>query len=316
MTIKVSDRIKLAVKHDGVEETRVKVGDVEIGGDRIVVIAGPCSVESREQLLETAREIGPAGASMIRGGAFKPRTLPYSFQGLGEEGLKILAEARDMYGLPVVTEVMSPDEVDLVEKYADVLQIGARNVQNFPLLKRVGRSRKPVLLKRGLSSTVEEWLGAAEYILHGGNENVILCERGLRSFGKITRFTLDLAIVPLLKEVSHLPVIVDPSHGTGQRSLVSPMARAAVAAGADGLIVEVHPRPEEAKSDGAQSLTPDGFRVLMKELRPVVEAMERTLREVNDEIAAISIMSKTTISTLKVLAASMNASLQARRYSG
>ncbi len=277
MTIKVSDRIKLAVKHDGVEETRVKVGDVEIGGDRIVVIAGPCSVESREQLLETAREIGPAGASMIRGGAFKPRTLPYSFQGLGEEGLKILAEARDMYGLPVVTEVMSPDEVGLVEKYADVLQIGARNVQNFPLLKRVGRSRKPVLLKRGLSSTVEEWLGAAEYILHGGNEDVILCERGLRSFGKITRFTLDLAIVPLLKEVSHLPVVVDPSHGTGQRSLVSPMARAAVAAGADGLIVEVHPRPEEAKSDGAQSLTPDGFRVLMKELRPVVEAMERTL---------------------------------------
>ena len=277
MTIKVSDRIKLAVKHDGVEETRVKVGDVEIGGDRIVVIAGPCSVESREQLLETAREIGPAGASMIRGGAFKPRTLPYSFQGLGEEGLKILAEARDMYGLPVVTEVMSPDEVDLVEKYADVLQIGARNVQNFALLKRVGRSRKPVLLKRGMSSTVEEWLGAAEYILHGGNEDVILCERGLRSFGKITRFTLDLAIVPLLKEVSHLPVIVDPSHGTGQRSLVSPMARAAVAAGADGLIVEVHPRPEEAKSDGAQSLTPDGFRVLMKELRPVVEAMERTL---------------------------------------
>ena len=277
MTIKVSDRIKLAVKHDGVEETRVKVGDVEIGGDRIVVIAGPCSVESREQLLETAREIRPAGASMIRGGAFKPRTLPYSFQGLGEEGLKILAEARDMYGLPVVTEVMSPDEVDLVEKYADVLQIGARNVQNFALLKRVGRSRKPVLLKRGMSSTVEEWLGAAEYILHGGNEDVILCERGLRSFGKITRFTLDLAIVPLLKEVSHLPVIVDPSHGTGQRSLVSPMARAAVAAGADGLIVEVHPRPEEAKSDGAQSLTPDGFRTLMKELRPVVEAMERTL---------------------------------------
>jgi 3-deoxy-7-phosphoheptulonate synthase len=277
VTIKVSDRIKLAVKHDGVEETRVKVGDVEIGGDRIVVIAGPCSVESREQLLETAREIGPAGASMIRGGAFKPRTLPYSFQGLGEEGLKILAEARDMYGLPVVTEVMSPDEVGLVEKYADVLQIGARNVQNFPLLKRVGRSRKPVLLKRGLSSTVEEWLGAAEYILYGGNEDVILCERGLRSFGKITRFTLDLAIVPLLKEVSHLPVIVDPSHGTGLRSLVSPMARAAVAAGVDGLIVEVHPRPEEAKSDGAQSLTPDDFRVLMKELRPVVEAMERTL---------------------------------------
>lgn len=277
MTIKVSDRIKLAVKHDGVEETRVKVGDIEVGGDRIVVIAGPCSVESREQLLETAREIGPAGASMIRGGAFKPRTLPYSFQGLGEEGLKILAEARDMYGLPVVTEVMSPDEVGLVEKYADVLQIGARNVQNFSLLKRVGRSRKPVLLKRGLSSTVEEWLGAAEYILHGGNEEVILCERGLRSFGKITRFTLDLSVVPLLKEVSHLPIVVDPSHGTGQRSLVSSMARAAIAAGADGLIVEVHPRPEEAKSDGAQSLTPDGFRTMMKELRPVVEAMDRTL---------------------------------------
>lgn len=277
MTIEVSRRIKLAVKSEERQKTRVKVGDVEIGGKKIAVIAGPCSVESREQLMEAAREVKAAGASMLRGGAFKPRTLPYSFQGLGEEGLKILAEAREEYGLPIVTEVMSPEKVGLVEKYADVLQIGARNIQNYPLLKRVGKAEKPVLLKRGLASTIEEWLSAAEYILDGGNENVILCERGIRAYQKLTRFTLDITAVPLLKEVSHLPVVVDPSHGTGYRSLVAPMARAAVAAGADGLLIEVHPRPEEAKSDGAQSLTPEGFRSLMRGLSPVAEAMERTL---------------------------------------
>jgi len=277
MTIEVSRRIKLAVKSEERQKTRVKVGDVEIGGKKIAVIAGPCSVESMEQLMEAAREVKAAGASMLRGGAFKPRTLPYSFQGLGEEGLKILAEAREEYGLPIVTEVMSPENVGLVEKYADVLQIGARNIQNYPLLKRVGKAEKPVLLKRGLASTIEEWLSAAEYILDGGNENVILCERGIRAYQKLTRFTLDITAVPLLKEVSHLPVVVDPSHGTGYRSLVAPMARAAVAAGADGLLIEVHPRPEEAKSDGAQSLTPEGFRSLMRGLTPVVEAMERTL---------------------------------------
>jgi 3-deoxy-7-phosphoheptulonate synthase len=214
---------------------------------------------------------------MIRGGAFKPRTLPYSFQGLEEEGLKILAEARDVTGLPVVTEVVAPGDVGLVESYADVLQIGARNMQNYPLLKRVGKARKPVLLKRGLSATIEEWLGAAEYILAGGNANVVLCERGIRSYGKLTRFTLDLAAVPILKEVSHLPVVVDPSHSTGIRSLVIPMSKAAVAAGADGLIVEVHSNPEEALCDGAQSLRPEDFKALMGELGPLASSVGRRL---------------------------------------
>jgi 3-deoxy-7-phosphoheptulonate synthase len=227
--------------------------------------------------MEAARAVKAAGASMLRGGAFKPRTLPYSFQGLGVEGLKILAEAREETGLPVVTEVMAPEEVGVVEEYADVLQIGARNVQNYPLLKRVGQARKPVLLKRGMASTIEEWLSAAEYVLHGGNPDVILCERGIRSYGKLTRFTLDLAAVPLLKEVSHLPVVVDPSHGTGIRSLVKPMSKAAVAAGADGLIVEVHPNPEEAMSDGAQSLRPEDFKTLMGELGPVARSVGRRL---------------------------------------
>jgi 3-deoxy-7-phosphoheptulonate synthase len=277
VTIIVSNRIKLAVKRAGREATLVLVGDTVVGGERITVIAGPCSVESREQLLETARSVRSSGASMLRGGAFKPRTLPYSFQGLGVEGLELLAEARDETGLPVVTEVMAPADVEIVESYSDVLQIGARNMQNYPLLKRVGEAGKPVLLKRGLSSTIEEWLGAAEYVLHGGNRDVILCERGIRTFEKLTRFTLDLAAVPLLKEVSHLPVVVDPSHGTGQRSLVSPMARAAVAAGADGLLVEVHPKPDEAKSDGAQSLRPPEFSSLMEGLRPVARAVGRSL---------------------------------------
>jgi 3-deoxy-7-phosphoheptulonate synthase len=275
MTIKISSRIKLAANRG--EKTIVQVGDVSIGAEKVAVIAGPCSVESREQMLEVARSVKASGAVMIRGGAFKPRTLPYSFQGLGVEGLKILAEAREETGLPVVTEVMSPEDVGIVEEYADVLQIGARNVQNYPLLKRVGEASKPVLLKRGLSSTVEEWLSAAEYVLAGGNEDVILCERGIRSYQKLTRFTLDLSAVPLLKEVSPLPVVVDPSHGTGVRSLVSPMAKAAVAAGADGLLIEVHANPEEAKSDGPQSLRPEEFRELMKGLDPVARAVGRSL---------------------------------------
>jgi 3-deoxy-7-phosphoheptulonate synthase len=253
------------------------VGDICIGEEKVAVIAGPCSVESREQMLEVARSVKASGAAMIRGGAFKPRTLPYSFQGLGVEGLKILAEAREETGLPVVTEVMSPEDVGIVEEYADILQIGARNVQNYPLLKRVGKAKKPVLLKRGLSSTIEEWLSAAEYVLAGGNEEVILCERGIRTYQKLTRFTLDLSAVPLLKEVSPLPVVVDPSHGTGVRSLISPMAKAAVAAGADGLLIEVHPNPEMAKSDGAQSLRPNEFRQLMKSLDPVAQAVGRSL---------------------------------------
>ena len=275
MSIKISSRIKLAANRG--EKTIVQVGDVSIGAEKVAVIAGPCSVESREQMLEVARSVKASGAAMIRGGAFKPRTLPYSFQGLGVEGLKILAEAREETGLPVVTEVMSPENVGIVEEYADILQIGTRNMQNYPLLKRVGKASKPVLLKRGLSSTVEEWLSAAEYVLAGGNEEVILCERGIRTYQKLTRFTLDLSAVPLLKEVSPLPVVVDPSHGTGVRSLVSPMAKAAVAAGADGLLIEVHPTPEEAKSDGPQSLRPKEFRELMKGLDPVARAVGRSL---------------------------------------
>ena len=275
MSIKISSRIKLAANRG--DKTIVQVGDVSIGAEKVTVIAGPCSVESREQMLEVARSVKASGAAMIRGGAFKPRTLPYSFQGLGVEGLKILAEAREETGLPVVTEVISPESVGIVEEYADVLQIGARNMQNYPLLKRVGEASKPVLLKRGLSSTIEEWLGAAEYVLAGGNEEVVLCERGIRTYQKLTRFTLDLSAVPLLKEVSPLPVVVDPSHGTGIRSLISPMAKAAVAAGADGLLIEVHPNPEEAKCDGPQSLRPKEFRELMIGLDPVAQAVGRSL---------------------------------------
>ena len=277
MTFKINPEIKLAIKREDVESTKVKVRDVLVGGEKIVVIAGPCSVESREQLLSVARSVKASGASMLRGGAFKPRTLPYSFQGLGLDGLKLLAEARQETGLPVVTEVMAPEDVAVVEEYADVLQIGARNMQNFPLLKRVGEASRPVMLKRGISATIEEWLSSAEYILAEGNEDVIMCERGIRTFEKLTRFTLDLTAVPLLKELSHLPVIVDPSHGTGVRALVMPMAKASVAAGADGLLVEVHPRPEEAKSDGEQSLRPNEFQSLIEDLRPLALAVGRTL---------------------------------------
>ena len=270
-------RLRLSVRGDGQEPRVVEVGDLEIGSKLFVVVAGPCSVEGRKQILEAAREVKRAGAHMLRGGAFKPRTSPYSFQGLGVEGLKLLAEAREETGLPVVTEVMSPEHVSLVSEYADVLQVGARNMQNFPLLREVGRCRRPVLLKRGLWATVEEWLCAAEYVMLEGNRDVILCERGIRTFERATRNTLDLSAVALLKRISPLPVIVDPSHGTGVRELVPAMAKASAAAGADGVMVEIHPNPGQALSDGPQSLRPEEFRRLMEELKPVVEAVGRRL---------------------------------------
>ncbi len=245
----------------------VKVGGVEIGNSQFVVMAGPCSVETREQILLSAEQVKKAGAHILRGGAFKPRTSPYSFQGLEEEGLKLLAEAREKTGMPFVTEVISPGDVKLIEEYSDMFQIGARNMQNFALLKEVGKSAKPVLLKRGMSCTYKELLMSAEYIMSQGNYNVVLCERGIRTFEDYTRNTFDLAAVPALKELSHLPVVVDPSHGTGVRSLIPPMAKAAIPAGADGLIIEVHPNPEKAFSDGAQSLTPEQFTKLMNDLQ-------------------------------------------------
>jgi 3-deoxy-7-phosphoheptulonate synthase len=267
--LEVSQKIRLARKN-GHGVVKIKVGNTIIGSDQIAVMAGPCSVESLEQILETAHAVKAAGGHILRGGAFKPRTLPYSFQGLGEEGLKILDEARSETGLPIITEVMSSEDVELVESYADILQIGSRNMQNFPLLKRVGRAEKPVMLKRGMSATVEEWLGCAEYILNEGNGDVILCERGIRTYETITRNTLDVSAVPVIKQLSDLPVVVDPSHGTGIRSLVTPMAKAAIAAGADGLMIEVHPHPEKALSDGDQSLHPHEFAELMLEIAPIV----------------------------------------------
>jgi len=259
------------------DKTEIHVGDVTFGADQFVVIAGPCSVESRPQLLETAKAVRAAGATVLRGGAYKPRTSPYDFQGLEEEGLELLSEAREATGLQVCTEVMTPEQVELVARYADILQIGARNMQNFALLKRVGKSTKPVLLKRGLSATIKEFLMSAEYILSQGNPKVILCERGIRTFETMTRNTLDISAVPLLNELSHLPVVVDPSHATGKRSLVGPMAKSAVAAGADGIIVEVHPNPEEAWSDGAQSLTFVEFKNLMAGVVKYLPLEERHL---------------------------------------
>jgi 3-deoxy-7-phosphoheptulonate synthase len=240
-------------------------------------MAGPCSVESRPQLLEAAEKVKAAGAHVLRGGAFKPRTSPYAFQGLEDEGLKLLAEAKRETGLPIVTEVMEPDKVDIVAEHADILQVGARNVQNFPLLRRVGDAGKPVLLKRGMATTIQEWLLSAEYVLARGNPNVILCERGIRTFEASTRFTLDLNAVPAVKKLSHLPVLVDPSHGTGHWEFVESMALAGIAAGADGLIIEVHPRPEEALSDGPQSLKPERFAALMQRMRKIAGAMDRDL---------------------------------------
>jgi 3-deoxy-7-phosphoheptulonate synthase len=268
---------KLASREYKKENTRIQVRGVEIGGSKIPVMAGPCAVENRTVLTSIAERVKAAGAAILRGGAYKPRTSPYSFQGLGEEGLKYLAEARGKTGLPIVTEIMDPRDLDVVVEYADIIQIGARNMQNFRLLLEVGSARKPVLLKRGLSSTIKEWLMSAEYIMSRGNENVLLCERGIRTFETATRNTLDLSAVPVLKQLTHLPVVVDPSHGVGKRDLVGPMAKAAIAAGADALIIEVHTNPEEAVSDGEQSLRPDEFERLMKELRPIASAVGREI---------------------------------------
>jgi 3-deoxy-7-phosphoheptulonate synthase len=273
--IRVTKPHKLTNREMKPDDTIVEIAGVEVGGPDIVVIAGPCSVESREQLLSVATGLKSRGAHMLRGGAFKPRTSPYAFQGLGKEGLEILAEAREQTGLPIVSELLATDEMELIEQYVDVIQIGARNMHNYPLLRRVGQSRKPVFLKRGLSATLEEWLLAAEYVMSGGNRNVILCERGIRTFSDHCRFTLDLSIVPRLKKLTHLPVMVDPSHATGQRDLVIPMARAAIAAGADGVMVEVHDEPERALSDGAQALTLAMFDELMEELRIITPAVRR-----------------------------------------
>ncbi|MFZ5597691.1 MAG: 3-deoxy-7-phosphoheptulonate synthase [Bacillota bacterium] len=270
---------KLASRNFKSQDTVIKVGDLEIGGDTIQVMAGPCAVESKEQLFEAAYRVKEAGATILRGGAFKPRTSPYSFQGLEEKGLEMLAEAREATGLYIVTEVMDPRTLPLVAQYADIIQIGARNMQNFFLLKEVANYNKPVLLKRGLSATIEEWLMAAEYIISGGNPNVILCERGTRSFETYTRNSLDLTSVPVLKHLSHLPVVVDPSHAIGKWRYIQPMARASIAAGADGLIIEVHPNPAEALCDGPQSLTPENFSVLMDDVRKISKLMNRNIAD-------------------------------------
>ncbi len=273
----VQQPFKLASREIRPEPSEVRVNGVTVGGTRLVVMAGPCSVESETQVFEVAEAVRQAGASILRGGAYKPRTSPYAFQGLKEQGLKLLREAKKRTGLPVVTEVLETESVELVAEYADILQIGARNIQNFTLLRRVGEMGKPVLLKRGMATSIQEFLLSAEYILSAGNPSVILCERGIRTFETATRFTLDLNAVPVIKKLSHLPVVVDPSHGTGHWDLVAPMAKGAVACGADGLIIEVHPNPEEALSDGPQSLKPARFAQLMRELRPVAEAVGRTL---------------------------------------
>lgn len=259
------------------ENTIVNINGVKVGGKKIIVMAGPCSVETRELLIQIAKSVKKSGAAVLRGGAFKPRTSPYSFQGLGEEGLKYLKEARVKTGLPVITEIMDVRDLPLIEKYADVLQVGARNMQNFNLLKEIGFSKKPILLKRGMSSTIKELLMSAEYILANGNFNVMLCERGIRTFEEETRFTLDLSAIPALKKLTHLPVIIDPSHGTGKWGYVSSMAKAAIAAGADGLLIEVHPKPEEAFSDGIQSLLPENFDKMMKELKNIAKVIGREI---------------------------------------
>ena len=275
--IRVSHPYKLVSREVKPEDTVVHVGHVAIGGPHLVVIGGPCAVESREQTLTVARGIRDAGGHLLRGGAFKPRTSPYSFQGLGEEGLRILAEARAETGLPIVTEAVDMESLDLVEKYADVIQIGARNMQNFSLLKRAGKARKPILLKRGMSATLEEFLMSAEYVVSQGNYDVILCERGVRTFSDYSRNTLDLTVVPAVKQLSHLPILVDPSHGTGRRDKVAPLSRAAVAVGADGVLIEVHHDPDRALSDGPQSVRPETFGELVKDLRRVAAAVGREL---------------------------------------
>ncbi len=276
--ISILKEYKLASREFRPSDTIINVGKIQIGGKNLTIIAGPCSIESKQQLLKTAGAIQAAGAKILRGGAFKPRTSPYSFDGLGFEGLQILREAKRKFNIPVITEVLSPEEVDGVLEIADILQIGTRNMFNYRLLQKVGRVRKPVLLKRAFSATISEFLSCTEYILKGGNNEVILCERGIRTFDThFTRNTLDLSAVPVLKKETHLPVFVDPSHGTGRRDLILPMSKAAIAAGADGLIIEVHPKPEEALSDGLQSLTIEMFTSFMEEIKPVVRAMDKKL---------------------------------------
>lgn len=268
---------RLASREFHPENTIIDVGGVKIGGEKLVVMAGPCAVENRKQIITTAKIVKKTGVEILRGGAFKPRTSPYDFQGLGEDGLKLLAEARKLTGLKIVTEVMETEDVALVARYADIFQIGARNMQNFKLLKAVGKIDKPILLKRGMSATLKEFLMSAEYIMSEGNHKVILCERGIRTFVEYTRNTLDLSIVPAIKKLSHLPVIVDPSHGTGEYEFVMPMSKAAIACGADGLMIEVHPNPEEAASDGYQSLMPKRFENLMREIKPIAKAVKRDM---------------------------------------
>ncbi|MBR6712613.1 MAG: 3-deoxy-7-phosphoheptulonate synthase [Selenomonadaceae bacterium] len=276
-TVRITEKYKLVSRDFHPEDTIIDAGGVKIGGDEIIVMAGPCAVESLEQLREAASAVKACGAKFLRGGAFKPRTSPYDFQGLGEEGLNLLRKVADEFNLRVVTEIVDKDDISLFCKYADILQVGARNMQNFQMLKALGKCSKPVMLKRGLSATISEWLNAAEYIMSGGNEQVIFCERGIRTYETFTRNTLDLSAVAAVKELSHLPIIVDPSHGTGRWKMVAPMARAAIAAGADGLIIEVHPNPEKALSDGDQSLTPEAFKDLMSSLGGIAKVMGRSL---------------------------------------
>lgn len=276
-TVSITEKYKLVSRDFKKEDSIIDVNGVKIGGGHLAIMSGPCAVESKEQLLEAAKAVKACGAQFLRGGAFKPRTSPYDFQGLAEEGLKMLREVADEVGLNVVTEIVNINDLDMICKYADMLQIGARNMQNFQLLKEVGHTNKPVLLKRGLSATISEWLNAAEYIASGGNYNIVLCERGIRTYETFTRNTLDLSAVAAVKELSHLPIIVDPSHGTGRWQMVRPMARAAIAAGADGLMIEVHPHPEVALSDGDQSLKPDNFAVVMQEVRQIAQMMGKTL---------------------------------------
>ncbi len=275
--LRISEPYKLASRAFKPAGTIVNVGEVRVGGDEVVVMAGPCSAETEPQVFQTAAAVRRAGAKVLRGGAFKPRSSPYSFQGLGEEGLRMLRSAANEQNLKLVSEVMDTSQIDLVDRYADILQVGARNMQNFSLLRELGHLRKPVLLKRGISATIEEWLLSAEYLLAGGNDHVVLCERGIRTFETYTRNTMDVSAIPAIERLSHLPIIVDPSHGTGRRDKVAPMARAAVAAGADGLLIEVHVDPDRALSDGAQSLFPAQFDRLMAELRIIAPAIGRSI---------------------------------------
>ena len=275
--LRISEPYKLASRTFKQDDTVITIGELRMGADEVIVIAGPCSAENEQQVHSTAAAVKRAGAKGLRGGAFKPRSSPYSFQGLGEEGLRLLRDAANAHDLKLVTEVMDISQIEVIDKYADVFQVGARNMQNFTLLRELGRTRKTVLLKRGISATIEEWLLSAEYVLSGGNTNVILCERGIRTFETYTRNTLDISAIPIVKQLSHLPVFVDPSHGTGRRDKVAPMARAAVAAGADGLLIEVHCDPDHALSDGAQSLFPAQFDRLMAELRIIAPAIGRSI---------------------------------------